>query len=128
MTLGEYYNLSEIYAELNEKYFEKKLSLSIAWFGNKTRKAERKRVLGAYDRSQKLIRIHRILDDPAIPRYFFSYVVFHEMLHDVFPPKRVFRKGWKIHHETFKKAEKSFQDYALAKYWEKNHRNLFFNQ
>ncbi len=128
MTGGEYFNLSEVYSELNEKYFERKLPLSIMWFGSKTRKARRRRILGAYDGRQKLIRIHRILDNPSIPRYFFAYVVFHEMLHHVFPPKKIFRKGWKIHHEKFKDAEKKFQDYALAKNWEKNHRNLFFNQ
>lgn len=121
---GAHYNLQEIYDKLNEEYFEKKLSLAITWFGSSDRSAKRRRLLGSYQQKNRLIKIHRLLDNERFPHYFVSYVIYHEMLHHECPPRK--RGKRRIHHDVFKEREKKFKEYALAKKWEKENRKEFF--
>ena len=123
--LGKVYNLQEIYHRLNADYFEKKLDLAITWFGSEDRAAKRRRLLGSYNQKKQLIKIHRLLDNTRFPEYFVSYVVYHEMLHHVCPPKRWGKR--RIHHEDFKVRERKFQDFALAKRWAQDNRKEFFS-
>ena len=111
---GKVYNLKEIFEEMNSRYFENKLDMAITWTNSAQREAFTRRRLGSYHPRQKLIRIHRILDQPQIPSYFISYIVYHEMLHHVCPPqRRSDGKRW-IHHPTFKAREKEFEHFMLA--------------
>ena len=120
--MGITYNLLEIFDELNREYFDAKLSLPITWFGNPLREAKSKRTLGSFHFETSLIRIHRLLDHPHFPPYLISYIVYHEMLHSLYPPLKRRRKGRRVHHSTFEEKEKEFRDYALARAWEKKHR------
>ena len=126
-TAGGLYDLKAIYNTLNQSYFGNKLNLEITWFGNAQRKAYRHRKLGLYYFREKLIKIHRLLDQPHFPPYFISYVVYHEMLHSVCPPVKTHRGGYRIHHLDFKKKEMEFADYAAAKRWEEENKKLFFH-
>lgn len=123
---GWLYDLKEIYNSLNHYYFDNKLELEITWFGSAQRRAKRHRKLGLYCFKSKLIKIHRLLDQPHFPPYFISYVVYHEMLHSACPPIKAERGGYRIHHPDFKKREREFADYAVAKRWEKENKKLFF--
>ncbi len=119
------YSLQEIYAEMNAKYFGGAVKVKIEWSKRLVGRARAYRRLGSYYPEKKLIRVNPLLDNADFPPYFISYIVYHEMLHHVYPP---FRKGgrWHIHHATFKKKEKEFEEYALAKQWEKNNKKMFF--
>lgn len=119
------YNIQEIYNLLNETYFQNKISVDIRWFGNKRHNAYRKKILGMYDSSKNMIKIHRVLDHSDVPYFFVSYIIYHEMLHVAFPPKRGKKGRWQIHHGEFKKNEKSFSDYAIARDWEKKNKHRF---
>jgi predicted metal-dependent hydrolase len=121
---GNFYNLQEIFDRINEKYFEKRIDLAITWFGSPDREAKRRRLLGSYNQKKRLIKIHRLLDNDRFPSYFVSYVIYHEMLHHECPPKA--RGKRRIHHKTFKEREKLFEEYALAKRWERANRKEFF--
>src|SRR3712207_8543596 len=44
--------------------------------------------LGSYSAIERLIRIHPTLDAEWVPRYFVSYIVYHELLHHVVPALR----------------------------------------
>jgi predicted metal-dependent hydrolase len=121
---GQYYDLKKIYDQINEEYFEKKISLSITWSGSSDRTARTRRLLGSYHQKKRLIKIHRLLDNNIFPEYFLSYVVYHEMLHHAYPPKQ--RGKQRIHHATFKEREKDFREYSAAKEWEKENKKLFF--
>jgi hypothetical protein len=125
---GNHYNLKEIYDRVNVHYFEGRLDLEITWFGSQKRAARWKRILGLYDFHQKLIKIHRLLDQPHFPPYFISYVVYHEMLHHLFPPQGVKRGRRKVHHADFKLHEKKFAEYSLVKMWEKENKQSFFTR
>jgi len=116
---GEHYNLDEIYHRINETYFEGKLDLHITWFNPKKTRYQRRIVLGSYHRDKKLVKINRVLDQPDIPDYYISFIVYHEMLHHVAPPIiQRFRKR-QIHHQEFKDLEKKFLEYPLVKEFKK---------
>lgn len=116
---GQCYNLQEIYNALNAQYFESKLNLNISWFG--TGNIAKTRVLfGSYHHRTKSIKINRFLDQANIPPYVVKFIVYHEMLHDIFPPKRKLNGRRSIHHQNFKEWEKQFPDYKIAKEFIKN--------
>ncbi len=126
-TKGELYDLKAIYHSLNQSYFDNKLELEITWFGSAQRRARRHRKLGLYCFRDKLIKIHRLLDQPHFPPYFISYVVYHEMLHSVCPPVKAKRGRYSIHHSDFKRKEMEYAEYAVAKRWEEENKRLFFH-
>lgn len=123
---SNHYDLHEIYRELNKKYFMEKVKVPIVWFENKPKKARVSRVLGYYDEDENIIKIHRLLDCPTFPPFYFRYVIYHEMLHTVCRP--YIRSGRYItHHKKFRMKEKEFKEYALAIEWEKKNINRFFS-
>ena len=125
-TEGTHYHLKEIYARINQQYFEGKLDLHITWFNPKKSRYQRRIVLGSYHRDKKLVKINRILDQPDIPDYYISFIVYHEMLHHVAPPiLQKFRRR-QIHHRQFKDLEKQFQEFALVKEFRKKSKMRWF--
>lgn len=124
--LGKQYNLKEIYDEINARYFEDKLALGITWVGNGRSKPRRRVMFGSYNQRTQLIKIHRRLDEPHVPKHFVSYVVYHEMLHHVLPPIKGKRGKRSIHHSEFLDREKMFHEYALAKEYSKSVKTSWF--
>jgi len=124
-TQGKVFDLQEIYRQVNDEYFDAKLNLSITWSGHPGRGAQYKRRLGSFDPKARLIKIHRLLDNASIPGYFINFIVYHEMLHCAYPPKKGKKGRRLIHHAVFKKHEKQFREYHLAQEWIKNNRHLF---
>lgn len=123
---SNHYNLEEIYRELNKKYFMGKVKVPIIWFENRPKTARVSRILGYYDEDENIIKIHRLLDCPIFPSFYFQYVIYHEMLHTVCRP--YMRSGRYItHHKKFRRREKEFQEYALAIEWEKKNIHRFFS-
>lgn len=120
------YNLQEIYQQLNAQYFEGKLDLQIHWFGQREFSPKRRIVLGSYHSQKKLIRIHRVLDRPHVPDYFITFIIYHEMLHHVFPPIERKNRRRQIHHRAFLEEEKRFHNYALAEEFKKTLKNAWF--
>ena len=111
---GVHHNLNELFDELNGKYFSGSLSLTIAWSGSGTTLSKSVVRLGYYNPQKRLIKINRILDYPHIPRYFVSFIVYHEILHHILPPYQAFGSKRKIHHAEFKKKEREFQEYQQS--------------
>jgi hypothetical protein len=123
---GRYYDLKEIYESLNRFYFKNSLKLNITWFGQWKKRSRTRVIFGQYYDHLKLIKIHRLLDDPFFPSYFVTFVVYHEMLHDIIPGY-IDEKGiYRPHGEQFKKREREFYDFERAHLWEKQNRPLFF--
>ncbi len=117
---GKYYDLQQIYNNLNDIYFEGKLNLNITWFTTKYRNFSHF-TFGSYDKSVKLIKINYLLDSDKVPFYFINYVVYHEILHHIFP-ETIDENARRCHHgPDFKKKEKQFPYYKEAVYWEKKH-------
>jgi hypothetical protein len=77
--------------------------------------------LGSFDPEGSLVRIHPVLDQEAVPVWFVRYVVFHELLHAVLPPRLGRGSRWIHHGAEFRRRERTYADYARAIDWEKAH-------
>jgi predicted metal-dependent hydrolase len=111
---GKNYDLDEIFNELNQKYFENKLDKPIlGWSRNKSY-----RRLGFYDHKRNLLVISLIFDSRQVPPEVIKSLVYHEMLHIIFPV--IHRNGRRIIHPLeFKRKEKKFPNYAGIQKWMK---------
>jgi hypothetical protein len=117
---GSVYDLDEIFAELNRKYFGDYIRKpALTWSAKKTY-----RILGHHDATHDHITISTSLDSPGTPRYVVEYVVFHEMLHIAHPTKHVNGRRYN-HTAAFKRDEQRFAYYEEAERWiERNVRRL----
>lgn len=107
---GRCFDLQEIFHFLNRRFFHGALSPPrLGWSLRRSRS-----VLGHYDSAHGMIIISRVLDSPAVPRYLVEYLVYHEVLHIVYP---VERRGHRrvLHSREFRAAEKKFPKYERAR-------------
>ena len=125
-TEGKYVKLCSVYHNLNNFYFHGKLNLRITWFGDAVPKNRAKISLGLYYDSMRLVKIHRLLDNPIVPLYVIEYIVYHEMLHSVCPPDVNEEGICRVHGRKFKALERCFYRYLEAKSWLKKHQKQFF--
>jgi hypothetical protein len=119
-TRGRVHDLSVLLASLNQSYFGSSLSDVLITWGRRTRPLAEKRAtikLGSYSALERLVRIHPVLDNEWVPRYFVSYVIFHELLHHVIPAVRVSGRSV-LHSEGFTRRECEFVHYERALAWE----------
>lgn len=64
------------------------------------------------------IMINRLLDCEAAPRSYLEFLVFHELLHEAIPVRRVDGR-WIHHSREFRSREREFPGYRAAVAWEK---------
>jgi hypothetical protein len=124
--VGAVLDLREIAADLNQRYFEGRLKVRITWgkaagenahpASNCRRTRSASLQLGSYSYEDRLIRIHRVLDRPGVPRYVVESVVHHELLHADLPP--VTRNGRRYFHTPeFRRRERHFRHFERADCW-----------
>ncbi|WP_236558934.1 M48 family metallopeptidase [Chlamydia sp. 17-3921] len=123
-SLGDVYDLQEIYKDINHRLFQDSLNLRIGWFGRDFSGRARRVVLGSFHEEEQLIRIHRSLDRIEIPQFFIEYLVYHEMVHSVIPKEYSISGRTIFHGKKFKEYEKRFPLYERAVAWEKAHINV----
>jgi hypothetical protein len=106
---GRCYDLDQLFARLNRRYFENELvKPALSWSQRRT-----KRILGHHDRVHEAIVISRTLDSIEIPQFVIEYVLFHEMLHVKHAPRLI--GGRRVfHHAAFRADERRFQFYNEA--------------
>lgn len=123
ITKGVVHDLLSISSAVNDGYFNGGISALITWGRVGPRPSDKPRStikLGSYSAVERLIRIHPVLDKPWVPRYFVSYIIYHEMLHHVIPP--VDEGGRRnLHPPHFLEQERLFRDYGRAIAWEQAH-------
>lgn len=121
-TDGQVHDLRALLAEQRAEHVpdaEDPIRISWAKRGAAQRRARRPSLrLGTYVHDLRLIRIHPVLDQDWVPRFFVAFVVFHELLHHVVPPA-VDRAG-RVHYHTaaFRRRERAHPDYPRATAWE----------
>ncbi len=123
LTEGETHDLLALFRTINDKYFGNAVDSLITWgkrAPRRTKTARRSIKLGSYSATERLIRIHPVLDKAWVPRYFLSSVIYHEMLHHVIP---VSQGGGRrmLHPPVFVARERLFRDFDRAVAWEKAH-------
>ena len=91
----------------------------ITWGRKSTRHAAKRTSikLGSYSATERLIRIHPVLDQRWVPRYFVQYIVYHELLHHLVPEARVAGRTL-LHPPEFLRREREFQQFSRALTWE----------
>ena len=72
--------------------------------------------LGSYSATERLIRVHPVLDRDWVPRYFVSFIVYHELLHHVIPAR-----DRSLHPPELLRREREFRHYERALAWEQKH-------
>ncbi|MGI8884049.1 MAG: SprT-like domain-containing protein [Pyrinomonadaceae bacterium] len=109
---GDFYDLEEIFARLNQNYFQDKLPKPVlSWSAQKTY-----RILGHHDSTHETIVISKSLDDKKVPPFVVEYVLFHEMLHIFHPTEH--RGGRRYNHTPqFRRNERKFQYFEEAESW-----------
>ena len=116
LSKGKYFDLGEIYKELNQRYFDNQIDCKITW-GNRRRLKRQKSVrLGSYSYHTKTIRIHPTLDRSFVPDYVVDNVVYHEMLHALVGIKSENGRNYS-HHRQFRELEKRYKDRRPAEKW-----------
>ncbi len=129
---GRCFDLQEMLDRLNRERFGGEIAAKIGWGRMPGRRRRKSIRLGVYDHQAREIRIHPALDRPEVPAFFVEFIVFHEMLHQLFPSvspddsedsDAEERGGRRTHHpKAFRDREKEFPLYAAALRWER--RNL----
>jgi predicted metal-dependent hydrolase len=123
-TRGRVHDLASIYEGLNARFFGRSIEAKIGW-GRRAPGGRRRSIkMGVYFHDQKIIRIHPALDDERVPQYFVEMVVFHEMLHQVFPPSTGQAGRRSVHGREFREAERRFPGYERARDWERAHLHI----
>jgi predicted metal-dependent hydrolase len=106
---GHFYDLDEVFEELNTRFFHGLLARpQMSWSQTKTR-----RILGHYDPAHNAIIISRIFDHFAVPACVLEYIVYHEMLH-LKHPVRLRGSRRCVHSAEFQAEEKLFPRVAEA--------------
>lgn len=117
--LGMFHNLAEILDDLNERFFHGACRARITWGTAGRRRARRSIQLGCYIADERLIRIHPCLDQAFVPQVYVAWVVFHEMLHELFGVEHSRHGRRSLHPPEFLALEQTFPDYQLCKRWER---------
>jgi hypothetical protein len=123
LTQGKAHDLYSVYNSINDKYFGGAMDALITWGRHTSPKkdlARRSIKLGSYSATERLIRLHPVLDKPWVPRYFISYIVYHEMLHHVIPSSHGSGRRM-LHPPVFQARERLFRDFERALTWEHAH-------
>ena len=89
-------------------------------------RGKRKIRLGSFDFDRRLIRVHPALDQPWVPSFFVEYIIYHELLHGLYPPERDDEGRRALHHEAFREREQDFPRYDEALAWEAAHLHRLF--
>jgi hypothetical protein len=120
---GRCFDLQVLFDQLNRVYFHDSIQARIGWGRMPPRRRRKSIRLGVYDHQTREIRIHPGLDRPEVPSYFVEFIIFHEMLHQLFPSSN--GTGRRVHHpRAFREREKAFPLYAAALRWERENLNL----
>jgi|GEM_PF-344134 len=134
-TRGEFFNLATVYDEVVEG-LEPPMRADLLALGDihitwgRRSQGNRSIRFGSYDFDRKLIRIHPALDREWVPRYFVAFIIYHELLHALFPPiggcegrAEGAQSGGAsrrrlVHTPEFNAMERRFPDYQKAMRWE----------
>lgn len=122
---GHVWDLSEILERIRPLVEDAPQDVRITW--GKDGRGKRSIRLGSYEFESRTIRIHPALDAKWVPDFFLEFVVYHELLHAVFPP--VPTSGRRVlHPPEFREREALFPRYEEAMVWEKANINRLLSR
>ncbi len=116
---GQCFNLRALYERLNATYFEGRIQAEIGWARRPGRLQRKSIRLGVYDARLREIRIHPALDQPHVPAFVVEAILFHAMLHQLFPEEP--DGGPPSHPPAFLERERTFPLLDAARRWQREH-------
>lgn len=112
-------------AEFRPRDFTPRGLPTVAWGRRGKSQAQSSLQLGSFHDDQNHIRIHAVLDQPAVPLFFVRFVLFHELLHATRSAgalrNPLFMAGRLHHDKAFRDRESAYGDFDLAMEWQKRH-------
>ncbi len=121
---GRVHDLAAIFQAVNDRYFGGAIDARIGWARAPLSRRRRTIKMGVYTHETRTIRIHPALDRPEVPPYVVAFVVFHEMLHQAYPPEKGPTGANRVHTRSFREREREHPDWERALAWEKEHLRL----
>ncbi|MEE2940172.1 MAG: hypothetical protein VX460_07305 [Planctomycetota bacterium] len=94
----------------------------ISWGRRIASKSRRSLRLGSFEPESRVVRVHPVLDQAAVPDWFVVFVLKHELLHAAIDAYRDPSGRWVHHGPEFRAREASWPEYEPAVAWER--RNL----
>ena len=94
----------------------------ISWGRRVASKSRRSLRLGSFEPESRVVRVHPVLDQAAVPDWFVVFVLKHELLHAAIDAYRDPNGRWVHHGPEFRARETSWPEYEPAVAWER--RNL----
>jgi len=123
-TQGKFYDLKSLFDDVNQEHFDNKINAAISW-GKMPRQRRRRSIrFGSYAPDENIIRMHPLLDQSFVPRFFVHYIVFHEMLHAKLGIAESPTGRRVIHSREFNQIEKTYPEYNRAIAWMDSEKNL----
>ncbi|HEY3495096.1 MAG TPA: hypothetical protein VGK73_10440 [Polyangiaceae bacterium] len=116
---GRSHDLFAILNAVNSQYFGGAVGDVLITWGRRSRPRGDRRgtiKLGSYSATERLIRVHPVLDREWVPRYFVAFIVYHELLHHVIPAR-----DRSLHPPELLQREREFRHYERALAWEQKH-------
>lgn len=106
-TKGTVYDLKELFDSVNQHYFKGKIQSFIRWGSYASKTSYQSYFNDQHGGKQNLITIAGAYNHPKLPEFAITGLIFHEMLHIVYP--RYKKNGRNvIHGPEFKKAERMY--------------------
>jgi hypothetical protein len=116
---GRSHDLLAILNSVNTQYFGGAAGDVLITWGRRSSPRGHQRgtiKLGSYSATERLIRVHPVLDRDWVPRYFVAFIVYHELLHHVIPAR-----NRSLHPPELLQREREFRHYERALAWEQKH-------
>ena len=115
LRLGTHHHLLPLLAEVNATFFGGRLDVDVTYG-----RVPARRTMGRHERRDPrgLILVNPLLDHPVVKPWYLRYILFHEGLHDLMPPRPASGR-MVIHPPEFRKAERAFPDLARTGPYEK---------
>jgi len=116
---GVYFDLTALFASLNQRFFDNKISAQIKWGQRRKVMGLKKRSLkmGSYHPYDRSIIINPCLDQAIVPKICVERILFHEMAHQKFPVKKGKNGKNIIHYREFYDFEKNYPYLEQADLW-----------
>ncbi len=116
---GRFKNLRHLLKKICKEYNLVLRNVKITWGQGKQVSGNHSIKFGSYSHETGIITIHPALDSPDVPDYFIEYIIYHELLHAIFPPLQGSNGRRSVHSTEFKRYEKKFELYNEALQFER---------
>jgi hypothetical protein len=112
---GSHHPIADILTAVNATWFSNSLQIDIT-FGDRIAR----RLMGRHERRRprSLIVLNPLLDDPTVDRWYMEFLVFHECLHEIHPPRSDGQR-MVLHPPEFQAREREHPDYVRAHAYER---------